>query len=184
METSIIKKALRKEIAAKKKEHTKEELNQLSDMIMQRLEQDKLFQAASCVALYHALPGEVQTAHLIDKWHQQKRLLLPLIVGDDLKLLLYEGPQSVQIGQYGILEPKPCCKEISEKEIDLIIVPGVAFDKEKNRMGRGKGFYDRLLSTLNCPKIGVCFDFQITPNVPVEPFDKKMDYVITESTQY
>lgn len=152
----------------------------LSDKIMNRLEQTDLFRAASCIALYHALPGEVQTAAFIEKWYQKKKILLPLVVGDDLRLLLYEGPRSLQPGAFGILEPKEDGIEISGKEIDLIIVPGVAFDTEKNRMGRGKGFYDRLLSTLEAPKIGICFGFQLLPHIPVEPFDKKMDWVITE----
>lgn len=114
----------------------------------------------------------------------KKKLLLPLIVGDDLRLLLYEGPESLKPGPFGILEPKADGIEVPKNEIDLIIVPGVAFDKDKNRMGRGRGFYDRLLSTLNAPKVGICFGFQLIPQVPVEPFDKKMDYVITEDTIY
>lgn len=116
---------------------------------MDRLEQTELFQAASCIALYHAIPGEVQTAGFIEKWYRKKKLLLPLIVGDDLRLLLYEGPESLKPGPFGILEPKADGIEVPKNEIDLIIVPGVAFDKDKNRMGRGRGFYDRLLSTLN-----------------------------------
>ena len=143
---------------------------ELSDKIMDRLEQTELFQAASCIALYHAIPGEVQTAGFIEKWYQKKKLLLPLIVGDDLRLLLYEGPESLKPGPFGILEPKADGIE--------------AFDKDKNRMGRGRGFYDRLLSTLNAPKVGICFGFQMIQQVPVEPLDKKMDYVITEDTIY
>ena len=73
---------------------------------MDRLEQTELFQAASCIALYHAIAGEVQTAGFIEKWYQKKKLLLPLIVGDDLRLLLYEGPESLKPGPFGILEPK------------------------------------------------------------------------------
>ena len=138
---------------------------------MDRLEQTELFQAASCIALYHAIPGEVQTAGFIEKWYRKKKLL-------------YEGPESLKPGPFGILEPKADGIEVPKNEIDLIIVPGVAFDKDKNRMGRGRGFYDRLLSTLNAPKVGICFGFQMIPQVPVEPLDKKMDYVITEDTIY
>lgn len=79
---------------------------ELSDKIMNHLEQTELFQAASCIALYHAIAGEVQTAGFIEKWYQKKKLLLPLIVGDDLRLLLYEGPESLKPGPFGILEPK------------------------------------------------------------------------------
>ena len=67
-----------------------------------------------------------------------------------------------------------------ESEIDLTIVPGVAFDRQHNRLGRGKGFYDRLLSTLDVPKIGICYDFQLKDQIPAEPFDRKMDLIITE----
>ena len=160
METYTAKQALRKDMASRKKEYSRITLCELSDKIMDRLEQTELFQAASCIALYHAIAGEVQTAGFIEKWYQKKKLLLPLIVGDDLRLLLYEGPESLKPGPFGI------------------------FDKDKNRMGRGRGFYDRLLSTLNAPKVGICFGFQMIPQVPVEPLDKKMDYVITEDTIY
>lgn len=57
---------------------------------------------------------------------------------------------------------------------------GVAFDRQHNRLGRGKGFYDRLLSTLDVPKIGICYDFQLKDQIPAEPFDRKMDLIITE----
>lgn len=184
MELRLAKQKLRKEIAARKREHSAEQLLELSKKIMCRLEQTEEFQAASCVALYHAIPGEVQTADFIERWYKRKRLLLPLIVGDDLRLLLYEGPDSLIEGQYGIMEPKEDCKELPDEDIDMIIVPGVAFDKERNRMGRGRGFYDRLLSKVNAQKIGICFEFQLSEDIPVEPFDKKMDIVITEDHIY
>ena len=160
-------------MASRKKEYSRITLCELSDKIMDRLEQTELFQAAS--------GWEIRA---MNEWYQKKKLLLPLIVGDDLRLLLYEGPESLKPGPFGILEPKADGIEVPKNEIDLIIVPGVAFDKDKNRMGRGRGFYDRLLSTLNAPKVGICFGFQMIPQVPVEPLDKKMDYVITEDTIY
>ena len=95
-------------------------------------------------------------------------------------MLLYAGKESLKTGVFGILEPSEDCEAVPESEIDLIIVPGVAFDRQLNRMGRGKGYYDRLLSTLQAPKIGICFDFQLQDTVPTESFDKKMDMIITE----
>lgn len=106
--------------------------------------------------------------------------MLPLIKGNDLQLLLYSGKESLKAGAFGILEPTEDCVAVPENEIDLIIVPGVAFDRQRNRLGRGKGFYDRLLSTLNVPKIGISYDFQLKDQIPVEPFDRKMDLIITE----
>lgn len=192
-------------MALRKKKYSKITLSDLSTQIMSNLEQTEEFRAASCIALYHALPGEVQTADFIEKWYRKKQLLLPVVKANDLRLIAYMGPESVQRGAYGILEPieikenntnptedesplrmedKSYSEKKSflwqEKEIDLIIVPGVAFDRQKNRMGRGKGYYDRLLDSLSIPKFGICFDFQLFDEIPTEPFDKKMDMLITE----
>ena len=167
-------------MASLKRSYTKTTLQDLSAKIMERLEETDLFRQASCIALYHAISGEVQTAGLIEKWYREKKLLLPLIKGNDLQLLLYSGKESLKAGAFGILEPTEDCMAVPENEIDLIIVPGVAFDRQLNRMGRGKGYYDRLLSTLQAPKIGICFDFQLQDTVPTESFDKKMDMIITE----
>lgn len=176
------KSILRKEIAARKKQFSSEQLNSWSEQIMEKLSTADLFQQARCIAIYHALPQEVQTAVFIEKWYQQKKLALPLVQGDDLLFLPYTGKDSIQKGSFGILEPIVTKdSESVESEIDLIVVPGVAFDRQHNRMGRGRGFYDRLLSTLHVPTIGICFDFQLLAEIPTEPFDKKMDLIITEN---
>ena len=168
-------------MASLKRSYTKTTLLDLSAKIMDRLEETDLFQQASCIALYHAIPGEVQTAGLIEKWYRKKRLLLPLIKGNDLQLLLYAGKESLKTGVFGILEPSEDCEAVPESEIDLIIVPGVAFDRQHNRLGRGKGFYDRLLSTLDVPKIGICYDFQLKDQIPPEnglDYNRKRNIVI------
>jgi len=156
-------------------------LHNLSERLFDRLEETDFFRKASSIAIYHALPGEVQTSGFIDKWHPYKQLLLPLVVENDLRLLPYKGKEHLQSGPYGILEPLNTDDEAHEKEIDLIIVPGIAFDRSFNRLGRGKGYYDRLLSGLTVPKIGVCFNFQLFDTIPTEPFDKKMDMIVTEN---
>ena len=180
-ELQTAKQQLRKDIASRKKSYGKTILLDFSEKIWKRLEETELFRQASCIALYYSIPGEVQTAGLLEKWFDKKQLLLPLVVGDDLRLLPYKGYDSLTPGAFGILEPKDTETTIPESDVDLIIVPGVAFDHQLNRMGRGKGYYDRLLSTLQAPKIGICFDFQLQESVPVEPFDKKMDMIITEN---
>lgn len=151
-----------------------------SEKILKQLEETELFRQASCIALYYSIPGEVQTAAFLEKWFDRKQLLLPLVVGNDLRLLPYKGCDTLTQGVFGIPEPTDIETAIPESNVDLIIVPGVAFDRQLNRMGRGKGYYDRLLSTLQAPKIGICFDFQLQETIPVEPFDKKMDMIITE----
>lgn len=184
MEIDEVKQKIRKEIALRKKTYSEATLSNLSSEIMSLLEQTDLFRKASCIALYHALPREVQTQLFIEKWYHEKQLLLPLVTGNDLQLLLYEGADSLQPGAFGILEPKADCIAIQPKQIDLIIVPGVAFDHQHNRLGRGRGFYDRLLSSTQAPKIGLCYEFQLVPQVPIAPFDIKMDYILTEKGMF
>ena len=179
MKLQEAKQALRKDMASLKRSYEKTALLDLSVKIMSRLEETKLFQQASCIALYHALPGEVQTADFIEKWYRHKRILLPVVKGNDLQLFIYTGKESLKNGAFGIWEPSED-STVPEEDIDLVIVPGVAFDRQHNRLGRGKGFYDRLLSTLSAPKIGICYSFQLKEHIPTEPFDKKMDLILTE----
>jgi 5-formyltetrahydrofolate cyclo-ligase len=179
MKLQEAKQALRKDMASLKRSYEKTTLLDLSVKIMSRLEETELFQQASCIALYHALPGEVQTADFIEKWYRHKRILLPVVKGNDLQLFIYTGKESLKNGAFGILEPSED-STVPKEDIDLVIVPGVAFDRQHNRLGRGKGFYDRLLSTLSAPKIGICYSFQLKEHIPTEPFDKKMDLILTE----
>jgi 5-formyltetrahydrofolate cyclo-ligase len=82
-------------------------------------------------------------------------------------------------GQFGIREPAASCIEMPLDQLDLVLVPGVAFDLQGNRLGRGKGFYDRLLKDFRGTKAAIAFDEQMTAGVPVEKNDVRMDYVVT-----
>jgi 5-formyltetrahydrofolate cyclo-ligase len=150
---------------------------------MSQLESQELFKEADTVLMYHALPDEVQTAAFLDKWYKTKRILIPLVSGDDLILKVY-SPDKVVPGYKGIPEPSDDALTVLPSEIDLAVIPGVAFDRDCNRLGRGKGFYDRLIPDLRCPLIGLGFDFQIVDQVPVEIFDRKLDMVITERSLF
>jgi 5-formyltetrahydrofolate cyclo-ligase len=85
----------------------------------------------------------------------------------------------MEIGCYGIREPKAGCDSISLKRLDFVLVPGVAFDLHGRRLGRGKGFYDRLLATVRGKTCGVAFDEQIVREVPVEPHDSDVNCILT-----
>ena len=100
--------------------------------------------------------------------------------GESLELRVY-APAHLSPGSFGILEPATGSLFTDYDRIDLAVVPGMAFDRKGNRLGRGKGFYDRLLPLLKAPKAGICFPFQLVEAVPVEPFDTPMDYVICGS---
>lgn len=171
------KKTLRAEIKALKKQHTKEQLSEQSEKILAQLEQHPDFVKAERVMLYSALPDEVQTQAFLEKWHLKKQIILPTVVGDDIIPVAYGKDTSFAVGDFNILEPQ---NEPYKGDFDLIIVPGVAFDRKGNRLGRGRGYYDRFLCQhLDVKRIGICFDFQLLEEIPTEPFDITMDEVIS-----
>ena len=83
------------------------------------------------------------------------------------------------IGKYGVREPATSCPKISLDRFDLILVPGLAFDLGGRRLGRGQGYYDRLLAEASGVKCGVCHNFQLLENIPAEPHDAKVDFILT-----
>jgi 5-formyltetrahydrofolate cyclo-ligase len=171
------KKELRALIKALKKQHTKEQLLEQSEQILAKLEQHPDFVKAERVMLYSALPDEVQTQSFLEKWHLRKTIILPTVVGDDIIPVEYGADTGFAVGDFNILEPQ---NEPYTGGFDLIVVPGVAFDRNGNRLGRGKGYYDRFLCHhLDVKRIGICFDFQLVEEVPTEPLDIKMDEVIS-----
>lgn len=154
-------------------------LRSQSAEILAALEAHPAFRAASTVLLYHSLPDEVYTHDFIARWSGRKQVLLPVVTGDDLVLRKYTAPEDLAQGAYGIEEPTG--ELFTDYEaIDFIAVPGIAFDRKGNRLGRGKGYYDRLLPRIpSAFKAGICFPFQMVEEVPSEPFDIRMDEVIT-----
>lgn len=177
----IEKKALRKQIAEEKKRSSAYERALLSKQLFEQLEQHPRFITAHTVLLYYSLPDEVATHTFIEKWGTRKQILLPVVVGDDLKLCHFTGVNNLKESErYKIGEPMGEAFT-NYNLINLAIIPGVAFDKQGNRLGRGKGYYDRLLQELKCYTIGICFDFQLVEELPTEAFDKSMNEVWTES---
>lgn len=151
-----------------------------SAALLKKLEQHPKFAAAHTVLLYYSLKDEVQTHAFVEKWYRQKRILLPVVKGDALELRIYTGKECLKTGEaYRIEEPEGEAFTAYE-EIDLSIIPGVSFDDKGNRLGRGKGYYDKLLPLLHSYNIGVCYNFQVSSHIPTEPFDRVMDEVWTE----
>lgn len=175
------KKELRKHIRNLKAKYTHLELEQMSQKAIQHLEDNATFVEAKKVLIYYPLEDEVNTKELLLKWSKHKTLFLPKVDHDILTIHPYNGQESLQEGAFHIMEPNT--QEIHDySDIDLVVVPGMAFTLSGHRLGRGKGFYDRLLSRkelINVKKIGLAFSFQILPDVIDENHDVMMDEVIT-----
>lgn len=149
-----------------------------SALVWSRIESLPEFQSADTVLIYHSLPDELDTHAFIERWYGHKHIVLPLVQGDDLLLKEY-SPEKLVPGYKGILEPSVESDDVNASAIDFAIVPGVAFDSECRRLGRGRGFYDRLLPSLDCPCAGVCYDFQIVDEVPVNERDQHLSMVVS-----
>ena len=174
------KKELRNRMKALKNEQNKKDWERISDAIFAQIEDTEAFNKASSILSYWSMSDEVMTHKAVERWSKYKKVYLPLIKGNDLELVRFEGVEKMKPEPvFGILEPTST-ENIEIGEIELVIVPGVAFDASCNRMGRGKGYYDRLLSESVAAKIGVAFSFQIVDKVPVDPHDVPLDMVVTE----
>jgi 5-formyltetrahydrofolate cyclo-ligase len=133
------------------------------------------------IAIYAALPGEPDLAELTAA-HAERRWVYPRVDGDALVFHHVTNPANdLTPGAFGIFEPSPTLAILPLEQIDAFICPGLAFDSHGGRLGRGKGFYDRMLSTARADalKIGVCFACQMVPDTHSETHDILMDAVVT-----
>lgn len=174
------KNNLRKKILSLKKEFTAEELQQKSDEVMSVLEIIGVFQEAKNIFIYHSMPDEVDTLQFINRWWTEKNFFIPVTFKDEIVFRQYTSSTTLHKSSYGIYEPEGV-DFIDYKKVDLVIVPGVAFDRKQNRMGYGKGYYDKFLSKIKAPKVGICFDFQLLDTIPTGENDIKMDYIVSEN---
>lgn len=151
-----------------------------ADEVFARLEQTAAFLLANRILMYHSLPDELSTRTFLSKWNGRKKFYLPRVNGVDLEILPYEESR-LELGSFHIEEPTG--NNVADpNEIELVVVPAVAYDRKGNRLGRGKGFYDRFLKSTKATKIGVGYEFQLVDELPVEPHDIGMDMVITQKT--
>jgi 5-formyltetrahydrofolate cyclo-ligase len=173
---------IRKSIKEQKKLLTDDDKATAAELAFAKLEQTPQFVNANNILMYHSLPDEISTHAFIDKWCECKHIFLPRVNGDDLDILAY-NKDAMHQGSFNIEEPDgdALCKL---SDIDLIIVPGVAFDAKCNRVGRGKGYYDRLLTESSAPKIGMAYDLQIVEQIDIEPHDIPVDMVITDKHSF
>lgn len=137
---------------------------------------------AGSILFYVSTGEEVDTRELI-KWffRTNVRIFVPKVSGEELEIHQIHDSNDLRIGEYGILEPALDGDPIDPGEADVIVVPGIGFDKSGNRIGSGKGFYDRLLKKTRGSKIGLAFSEQIVDELPVEEQDVPVNIVVTDS---
>ena len=160
--------AIRKKIINKKKKST---------IIVDKILKLDIYNKARVVALYNSLASEVDISYLIDKSLNNKIVLLPRVYNDKMEFIIINKDTKYIKSSFNVLEP---IGEIYHGNIDLIIVPGISFDKNNNRLGYGKGYYDKYLYNKDIYKIGVCFSKQLVSILPTDDYDIKMDMIITE----
>ena len=172
------KDEVRSRVRAMKAVLEESEKSVAADAVFDMLEKTAAFLMAENILMYHSLPDELSTRKFIDKWSAIKRFFLPRVNGVNLEILPYDKTR-LHLGAFHIEEPDGDDVQPVDS-LDLIVVPGVGYDSKGNRVGRGKGYYDRLLVSSNATKIGVAYDFQVVDEIEAEEHDVKVDIIITD----
>lgn len=183
-----MKKEFRKKVINLRKEKDKDFIKHNSDIITDKLLNLDCIKNAKNIMLYLDFNNEVSTDNLIKKLLNLGKIVSsPITLKEERKLIpsqITDLKNGIQYGAYNIREPKPeCSPAINIKDLDVVIVPAVAYDKNCYRLGYGGGFYDRFLENLrkDAVTIGIAFDLQIFDEVPKEAHDAQLDYIVTES---
>ena len=188
---SELKQQIRQQAHARR--NAQENKDELSRDVVRAFMELPEYRAARTVLFYLDVRSEVRTRHsLDDALCSGKTIAVPYCVdGEVLELFRLESLEELSTGMYRILEPKPELrsrpeKQVAVEDLDLIMVPGVAFDRRGGRTGHGKGYYDKLLENAppDTPLVALAFECQMFPEIPMQPHDVFMDRVITEKAVY
>jgi len=181
------KQELRQKLLSRLLSLTKEEIKRRSNNVEERLSTLPIYTGAKKIMAYYPLRGEVDILEMIRRDLGHKRFCFPVM---DLKTKTIRAfevrnlDEDFVSGPFGVRQPDvKKTKEMDIREIDMVIVPGLGFDYQKNRLGRGAGFYDRFLANLtpSIKKVGIAFEFQLLQNLPIHlPRDQKVDIIVSE----
>ena len=179
MSVNIQKAALRKHLL-EKRDATSAELRDISSKkIHQNLKQISSYTNSQNIACYFPIGSEVDTHNImLDMLEQDKNLLLPRIVNNNLEFCIVPNLEKLEKGSFEIMEPKDSCKKA--ERIDCILVPTIAVSKSGVRLGYGNGYYDRFLSLTDAVKISLTYSKQIVKSIPSDSHDIKIDWIVTE----
>jgi 5-formyltetrahydrofolate cyclo-ligase len=187
---AVRKQAIRE--AAHANRRAQENKDEVSARIVQRFMSLPEYAAAKTVMFYIDVRDEARTQHALPAAiASEKRIVIPFCVNGELELFHLEAMDELTTGKYKILEPREDLRDVAAKrlqpeDLDLIMVPGVAFDKQGGRTGHGKGYYDKLLqhARLDCPLVALAFECQMFAEIPMQVHDIYMDKVVTENAVY
>ena len=177
---------LRQTMLAKREAMSPQSVALASEQIVRNLLQDLGMRKASEVALYASFRQEVETWALLDALLSQgKQVYFPRMAHDEkLVFVPIEKREQLKPGRFSVLEPDPALPAVLLEKLDLIVVPGLAFDPRGGRLGLGKGYYDRVLKDFQGQSVGLAYDFQVLSHLPLEAWDKSVDRVFTELSVY
>lgn len=173
------KASIRRQIREKKRAMTQEEILLRSEKLGQLLAQSQVYQSAKTIYGYLPYNQEVRTVPMLERALQEgKRVAVPKVYGDTMRFIYLEDMSCVETGYAGIPEPVADAP-VAEDKTALVLMPGLAFTKEGDRMGYGGGFYDRFLAEEpNHPTVALCYEFQILESLPTEEYDIPVDCVL------
>lgn len=181
------KSELRKRLVCRRDQLSPAEIEHKSSLIASRLFTMEAYDKAATVMFFLSFGSEVNTRHMVEETIKRgKRVLAPKTFPEERELIpaqILDWDKDLVSGAYGIPEPGPrCIYPVNPYLVEMLIVPGVAFDKKGNRIGYGGGYYDRFFTLLNpdTPLVALAYELQIIPNVPVDPWDRQVDYIVTE----
>lgn len=182
MTLDMKKDEIRHRIRANKALLTNEDKAIAADKVFDQLEKLAAFIMSNRILMYHSLPDELSTIKFIKKWDKRKSFFLPRVNGLNLEILPFDQSK-LSLGAFQIEEPQgDDTTDISS--IEMIVVPAVAYDRNCNRVGRGKGYYDRLLAGSKALRVGIAYDFQVVDDIETDEYDVPVDILITESHTY
>lgn len=179
----LTKFELRKTLRAQRRSLVPADAQNQAKILLKHLLDWQFFKRANCIATYVSFADELETHTLINTILKLgKTLCVPRVNGNNLELCQIRVPAEELVpGAFNILEPSKNCPEIAPAFPQLHIVPALAFDANGNRLGYGRGFYDRLLEKIapNAITLGIGYDFQLQKSVPAETHDKRLNFVAT-----
>lgn len=174
--------SVREELKQRRASLSAEEIQRRSLAVQQRVISLGDFIRAGTLALYSAFRGEVETGRLMQEgFSRGKRVVFPRVSEERLDFVAVDSSTVFHPGPWGVAEPA-AGRTVAVTEIDLMVLPGLAFDRRCFRLGWGKGYYDRVLDNYQGVCLGLAYDFQILPELPIREGERPLDFVVSEET--